>query len=327
MSQNKCAAGKASLLGMIVRESIRFIVRLLPLGEGGLLGAQKAPPVIKSRWRAPKGYTNTRYELPDCAVEILRQQSGSDAVVYQLHGGAYIFGFYDLYRRNAVRWSKLTGNADVASLDYRLAPRHTYPAALEDALTGWSFLLEQGYKPENILLVGDSAGGNLALALLLKLRDEGGALPRAAVLMSPWADLSGEGKSHRENIYLDPMFGISKRKPIPTTSSRPAYAGTADLHDPYLSPVYAAFEGFPPMLIQAGTWEVLASDSETIYEKARAAGVEVKLTTYEGMFHMFQLAGSLLPESRAAWAEAGEFARERLEERMKSVKGARRQQL
>jgi acetyl esterase/lipase len=267
MPQKESAAGKASLLGIVVRESIRLLLRILPLGEGGLLGAQKAPPVIKSRWRAPKGYTNTRYELPDCAVEILRQQSGSDTVIYQLHGGAYIFGFYDLYRRNAVRWSKLTGNAAVASLDYRLAPRHTYPAALEDALTGWRFLLEQGYKPDNILLVGDSAGGNLALALLLKLRDEGRALPRAVVVMSPWADLSGEGKSHRENIYLDPMFGIPRRKPVPATASRPAYAGGTDLHDPYLSPVYAACEGFPPMLIQAGTWEVLASDSKTVYVK------------------------------------------------------------
>lgn len=307
MPDNPNLVKKVSVRGVVLRESIRCLLRILPLGEGGLLGHDKSWSIPKSRWRAPKGYSNTRYALKDCALEVLRHEDGNDKVIYQLHGGAYIFGFFDLYRRNAVRWSELSGGADVASLDYRLAPEHTYPAALEDALTGWQFLLERGYKAHNIIVSGDSAGGNLALALVLKLRDAGSALPRAVMVMSPWADLSGEGASHRANIHLDPMFGISKRKPLPTSVSRPAYAGDADLHDIYLSPVYASYERFPHMLIQSGAWEVLASDSKTVCDKALSAGTDVKLTVYEGMFHMFQLCGKLLPESRAAWDEVEDF--------------------
>lgn len=310
-----------SFLGTLAREGIRAVVQS-PSMDGGLLSHGDSMR-YESIWEAPKGYVNQRFELENCAVEILQpknsmesdSESGTEKgadknsvrLVYQLHGGGYVYGFTDMYRVLAVRWSKLAGGADVASLDYRFAPKHTFPAALEDAMVGWNYLLEQGYDPNQITVTGDSAGGNLALALVLKLRDEGLAMPGAIVVMSPWGDLAAEGPSHIENLYRDPMFGIPEGKPIPTVLIPPVYAGSAELTQPYLSPVFGTFEGFPPMLIQVGTEEVLLSDSQTIYGKAVAAGTEATLTVYRGMFHMFQLFGDLLPEGRQAWQEVAQF--------------------
>lgn len=310
-----------SFAGTVVREGIRSVVQS-PLFEGGLL-AQGDRMKYDSRWTAPEGYVNQRFELNHCAVEWLQpttntvsvndNETVSDTagtpgrVVYQLHGGGYVYGFSDMYRTLAMRWSGLTNGAAVVSLDYRFAPAHTFPTALEDALEGWHFMLEQGYAPQKILVVGDSAGGNLALALVLKLRDEGYEVPGAVVVMSPWADMSAVGASHTGNLYRDPMFGIPKGTPIPKEALPPVYAGAADLTDPYLSPVYATFEDFPPMLIQVGTEEVLLSDSQTVHKKAIAAGSDATLTVYPGMFHMFQLFGDMLPESRAAWNEVASF--------------------
>jgi len=299
---------KVSFAGTIARESIRFVMQMPALQNGGLftVGADYASK--KSTWKAPTGYTNNKYDLSKSKLEILQYNGGSHkSIIYQLHGGGYVIGFSDMYRNFAVRYSKISGGADVASLDYRVAPKNTYPAALDDAMEGWNFLLARGYKPENIIVAGDSAGGNLTLALTEKLRDEGKALPLALVCMSPWADLAGKGASHTFNIYNDPMFGIKKGTAISKSFKSPAYAGNTNLQNKYLSPMYGSFAGFPPMLLQVGTYEVLESDSVTVYNKAKAAGVDVKLTKYYGMFHVFQMAGNLLPESRAAWTEVSRF--------------------
>jgi len=297
-----------SFTGTLVRESIRLIMRTPSMKNGGLFtrGAEFANK--KSSWEIPDGFTKTDYDLSKSKLEIIKNNNEAhQKLIYQLHGGGYVIGFMDIYRDFAVRYSKLSGGADVASLDYRIAPKNTYPAALEDAQEGWEFLLAQGYIPENIIIVGDSAGGNLTLALVEKLRDEGKALPCAMVCMSPWADMADEGASHTYNLYKDPMFGIKDKKTISESEKSPVYAGKTDLHDKYLSPAYGSFMGFPPMLLQVGTYEVLESDSITVYEKAKAAGVDVTLTKYDGMFHVFQMAGNWIPESKAAWAEVKVF--------------------
>ncbi|MDF2821133.1 MAG: acetylhydrolase, partial [Clostridiales bacterium] len=202
---------------------------------------------------------------------------------------------------------------NVASIDYRIAPKYQYPAALEDAQKAWNWLLEQGYKEENIVVVGDSAGGNLALALVAILRDNGKPLPKAIICMSPWADMAGEGESYSYNLYNDPIFGLKKgettTKKIETSGKIGLYAGDTDPHDKYLSPVYSDFNGFPSMLIQVGTFELIESDSIAVFEKATAAGVNVTLTRYKGMFHVFQLLGNITPEGQAAWEEVGAFLR------------------
>jgi hypothetical protein len=154
-------------------------------------------------------------------------------------------------------------------------------------------------------------GGNLVLALTSKLRDEGRKLPKALILMSPWTDMAAEGESYVNNLYKDPMFGLRKKDQDNNLEEKinffRSYAGTTDLHDPYLSPAYGHFENFPNMLIQVGSHEMLESDARTIYEKAKAAGVNVTFTHYEGMFHVFQLFGDLIPEAHRAWQEVESF--------------------
>lgn len=260
-------------------------------------------------WNAPEGYTNTTYSLSASSVDLLANDSSDGSkVIYMLHGGAYINGLTSVYNDIAVRYSELSGGADVALLDYRTASKALYPAALDDTYEGYEFLLKQGYPAENIILAGDSAGGNLALALTMRLRDEKQSLPGGIILMSPWTNITGSGFSNIENIYKDPLFGVKKgefvvKEPIPLD-----YFADSDLTDAYVSPAFGSYEGFPPMLIQVGTWEILNSDSIDVYKKAFDAGTEVTLTEYPGMFHTFQIIlGTALPEGKAAWEEVGAF--------------------
>jgi acetyl esterase/lipase len=211
----------------------------------------------------------------------------------------------------ACRYSRISQGASVVTIDYRCAPDCTFPAALDDAHLAWEWLLNKGYKEDNIIIVGDSAGGNLVLALTSKLRDEGRKLPKALILMSPWTDMAAEGESYVNNLYKDPMFGLRKKNQTNNLEEKinffRSYAGTTDLQDPYLSPAYGHFERFPNILIQVGSHEMLESDARTIYEKAKAAGVNVTFTHYEGMFHVFQLFGDLIPEAHRAWQEVESF--------------------
>ena len=298
-----------SLPGVLTREAIRRAMWLdFMRGDGMLtLGAQYAR--MGGTWDSPGGYTLTVLDGPSMHLELLEAENGDpEKVIFLLHGGAYVVPLANNYRDMAVRYSNLSGGAAVALLDYRTAPANHYPAALEDAKTAWEYLKSAGYLPENIIVVGDSAGGNLAVVLTAALRDAGKPLPKALVLMSPWLDMASEGASHTYNLYRDPLFGRREGEAGENGGTlMVSYAGNTDLHDPYLSPVYGSFEGFPPILIQVGTWEVLESDSIDAAEKAAKAGVSVQLTRYEGMFHVFQMFGDFLPESKAAWAEVKEF--------------------
>jgi acetyl esterase/lipase len=266
----------------------------------------------ESKWEPPKGYTLTKYEENGLPIELLECENGlKEKVILQFHGGAYIIPLIDIYRKIAYRYSRISKGASVVTIDYRCAPDCTFPAALDDAHAAWEWLLKQGYSEENIIIVGDSAGGNLVLALTSRLRDEGRKLPQALILMSPWTDLAAEGESYVNNLYKDPMFGLRKKDQNANLEEKikffRSYAGNTDLHDPYLSPAYGHFEHFPHMLIQVGSHEMLESDARTIYDKATAAGVNVTFTHYEGMFHVFQLFGDLIPEAHRAWREVESF--------------------
>lgn len=300
-----------SFASVITRESIRILTRLPKLADYGYLTESGYLIAKISVWGAPRGYSLTKYNADGLPIEMLSDDSYSgNKIILQFHGGAYTVGFMDIYRQNALRYSKASGGATVVSIDYRTAPEHTYPAALEDAEKSWQWLLDHGYKEENIIIAGDSAGGNLVLALVQKLRNEEKPLPKALVLMSPWTDMAGNGESHKSNQNLDPMFGNKDGIVNNFDGNRNFYALGYALDDPGLSPVYGDFNGLPPMLIQVGTHEILESDSVTVYEKAASAGVDATLTKYEGMFHVFQLSGNILKESRQAWREAGEFIKE-----------------
>ncbi len=300
-------AKNVSFGGWIARESIRGTFQGKKMKDGKMLEKGKEFALKPSKWKAPRGYTLTKFSIDGLPAEFLEKGKGSDTVILQFHGGAYIIGLMDNYRTLAVRYSRLSKGASVLTIDYRVAPENVFPAALIDALKAWNWLMSKGYKPENIVVVGDSAGGNLVLAMTAKLRDEGKALPGALVCMSPWTDLAMEGESYKYNIYKDPMFGIKKKDIIPEGNKNiVAYAGNTDLHDKYLSPVYGEFNDFPRMLIQVGTHEMLESDAIRVHEKAMSAGVKTTLTRYEGMFHVFQIFGNF-PESKRAWKEITEF--------------------
>ena len=224
-------------------------------------------------------------------------------VVLYFHGGAYISPLISAYREAAPDVCR-AGDCEVILLDYRTAPQHTFPAQLDDAMDLWLELTErQGYLPENILFGGDSAGSNLSLALMLKLRDEQRPLPCAAFCISVWADMTLSGESYMENYSRDVMFG--EKGVQPSEESRTAFmqsdifcfTGDADRTDPYVSPVYGEYHGFPPMLFTVGSHEMLLSDTLTIVEKLRAEGCEVECDVKEGMFHVYTLYSKFLPEA------------------------------
>jgi acetyl esterase/lipase len=301
-----------SARGKFVRELIRKFIHSSGIQVNGFLRIGAKFSKNNKLWITPCGYKLTRYNLNDIPIEILECKKGKkDKIILHLHGGAYVIGYLTLYRFISLKYSKVSKGATVVSVDYKVAPKYHYPSALEDAQTAWEWCLQQGYSSENIIIVGDSAGGNLAVALTAKLRDEGKALPRALVLMCPWLDLAANGESYMYNLYKDPLFGFNHNesvlKSLEDKSLISSYMGGANAYDKYVSPIYGEFNGFPSMLIQVGTYEVLESDSVTLYEKAKKVGVDARLTKYEGMFHTFQLFGEALPESKNAWKEVEEY--------------------
>ncbi|MCX7920696.1 MAG: alpha/beta hydrolase [Clostridia bacterium] len=301
-----------SFRGNLVNEVGKFIVHTYnDITGANILGkilSFPAKPYDFTSWTAPKGYENKEIKLSQSRAYLLsKNNSKHDKVIYQIHGGAYILTFVKSYNETAVRYSNAYDGADVFSLDYRTAPINLYPKALDDAMEGYKWLLEQGYKADDIIVAGDSAGAGLSLAMTLKLRDAQKALPKMLILSSPWADLSAEGESYKTKIQADAFFGssdVSKelRYPVPIT-----YAGNNDLHNPYISPAYANYQGLPPMLIQTGSEELLLSDSKTVAEKAKTAGVDVKFIEYNGMYHIFYIATPNIPEGRKAWKKIEEF--------------------
>ena len=259
---------------------------------------------IEPPWTAPDGFLWTEMKYKEFEMEWLEaEKSDSDYVLLQLHGGGYVGTLHNAYRNFAVLYSELGNGMSVLTINYRVAPKHPYPAALEDAVCAYEWLLEKGYDSNRILVAGDSAGGGLALALVMYLRDHGAKLPAGIIAMSPWTDLTASGESYQSNYEKDPLFGNTKDSLIYNRE----YVGLEDPKNPYISPAFGEFDDFPPVLIQVGSYETLLSDSETVARKAREKGVKVRLHVYEGMFHVFQMAMQLMPESRLAWKEVGKF--------------------
>lgn len=302
---------QATIRGTIMRLIIKFVMDTPLMRKTGFLENAARISHMKPHWKAPKGFTLKRHDLNGIPIEMLINEKGEqDKVILHFHGGAYIMRYFDYYRIIAHKYAKIS-NANVCSLDYRTAPNHTFPDALNDALKVWNWLIESGYQEKNIIIAGDSAGGNLALALTMTLRDQGHKLPKGLVLMSPWTDLDQKGDSYNYNVHKDPIFGKHWWKKEPKAEQMHhlirSYAGNTDYKNKYLSPAYGEFNDFPPMLIQVGSYEVLESDSIIIYKKAKEAQVEVKFSSYYGMFHDFQMLLNILPESKDAWNEVEQF--------------------
>lgn len=204
-------------------------------------------------------------------------------VILYCHGGGYSTGS-SIYARTLTTKFATSTSMDVLCFDYRLAPEHPYPAATEDAMKIWNDLMLLGYGARDIIVAGDSAGGNLALSLVLKLKQEGRLLPRGVILMSPWTDLTASGKSHVTRAEIDPVLNADYLKEM--TSN---YAAGEDLKNPLISPLFGDFTGFPPTYIQVGDNEMLLNDATMLHKRMIKANVSVKMDVFKGMWHVFQM--------------------------------------
>lgn len=213
-----------------------------------------------------------------------------DRVMLYLHGGGYVIGSSTAYHEFGAR---MAGAADcrVLLLDYRLAPEHPYPAAVDDAVAAYRYLLEETARPERVVIAGDSAGGGLTLATLARLRDEGEALPAAAICFSPWADLEATGDSCRPGAVDDPLVRADGLQEMARLYAE------GNLGHPLASPLHADFKGFPPLHLEVGTREVLLDDARRVAEKARRSGVETSYFEAEGLIHVWPVLMASAPES------------------------------
>ena len=204
-------------------------------------------------------------------------------IILYCHGGGYSTGS-SLYARTLTTKLASSTSMDVLSFDYRLAPEHPYPAATQDAMQVWNYLMLLGYGARDVILAGDSAGGNLALSLCLQLKNQGRLMPRGLVLMSPWTDLTSSGKSHVSKAEIDPVLNASYLEQMIEN-----YAAGQELTDPLISPLFGEYEGFPPIYIQVGSNEILQDDAVLLYKKLLKDNVSVKLDVFKGMWHVFQM--------------------------------------
>jgi acetyl esterase/lipase len=257
--------------------------------------------------RPPRGTQVTRLDMNGVPARRYRTHGSRNgkALLY-LHGGAYIIGGPASHGGLAAHLG-LAAGADAYFADYRLAPEHPYPAALEDALAAYRWLLQQ--EPAGgIVIAGDSAGGNLTLATAMAIRDAGLPQPAALALISPWLDLTLGGASMMSRAARDPLLS-----PAWLREGARHYAGNIALDDPRISPLFGSLENLPPMLVHVGSEEVVLSDSERLAESAGVAGVDLELRVFNGLWHDFQLFAGQLAEANESIAELGAFLREKMQ--------------
>ena len=304
---------KASVKGRIVSRIFRIFTQGIVSKQMDKLGDTKIKHIDFNKYAAPTGYEKEVVSFEKFQAYLLCPIDSSEKrVIYHIHGGAYILPFTKSFYDTGKRYADIY-HADLFAIDYRVVQDDCHPAALEDAVEGYMWLLERGYVPQNIIVCGDSAGGGLAIAMCMKLREMGVGLPKALILSSPWADLSASGESYKTKAYIDALFGTRKGKTPKKYPVDVKYVGNGSLTDPYLSPVYGDFSDMPAMLIQTGDAEVLLSDSDIVADKARQAGVEVEYLTYPGMYHTFYIITPNIPEGREAWKVVERFIKKQME--------------
>lgn len=251
--------------------------------------------------KLPKSIALEQTEIDGIPAEwIAHKSADSEKVILYLHGGGYVAGNLTSYHLLCGTLSEISGMR-VLMPEYRLAPDYPFPAGLEDTLSTYAWLLANNIDAEKIIIAGDSAGGGLVLATTLAIRDEGRPLPRGLVCLSPWTDLTFSGKSHETNAAKEVIL-----HPDNLRLWAEKYLRFADPRTPHISPAFADMHNFPPMLIQVGSDEALLDDARMVAERAQAAGVDVTLSVYEGMWHVWQTVG-ILPEAKRAFEEIGEF--------------------
>ncbi len=272
-----------------------------------LTGVRQAMASFEGRYPPPEDVVVTSVLAGAAPAEFVDAPNALvTRVILYIHGGCYISGSPRTVRECCAHLSR-AARARVLSVDYRLAPEHPFPAALDDVLDAYAWLLDQGHDPANICLSGESAGGGLTIAALLRIRDEGRLpMPALAVPVSPWVDMTLSGQSLTRNV------GRDIASTVPLAIGAKAYVGGGDPRGPYVSPIFASLQGLPPMLIQVGGGEVLLDDAIAIAHIARRDGVDLTFEVWPDMFHVWHWFASELDEGRDAIKAIGAFIESRL---------------
>ena len=271
-------------------------------------------PLPVARWLLKQGLASVRldYDMTRESVSadgvpcqwIIPPNSPKDPVLLYLHGGGFVFGLTPPHlQMGAYLAQKMS--ARILMVDYHLAPAHPFPAALDDCVTAYRWLLKQGIPARNIVVAGDSAGGNLTITSLMKLRDDGDPLPAAAACLSPVTDFTN--RDDRQPAFKDPLL-----PPKAVKFYNKAYVAHNDPHDPLISPVFGNLRGLPPLLVHAGEDEILRDDAVRITSLAKSVGVDVRLEIYPRMWHVWQI-NLALPQAVQSLDEIAQFFRSHLE--------------
>lgn len=302
---------KSRLFNLMIRNSYLFRGRLTKESfdmntsielfrkdcEKGAARYAKMPPGVKEK---PVNIEGVKAEW------LIPSGANPEKVIFYVHGGGYVSGSCSDHRGFVSKFAAFTGITNLI-FEYRLAPEHKYPAAVEDSAKVYQWLLASGLKPENILIAGESAGGGLTLATLLYLKDKNIPLPKAGVAISPWTDLTCSGETYKTKNKVSPAplnsWNVFARH----------YAGETPLTNPYISPLFGDMKGLPPLLINAGMDDELFDDGRAFAEKARAAGVDVTFTAGEKMVHCYPLLAPMFSEATAAMNEIVGFVKKHLQ--------------
>jgi epsilon-lactone hydrolase len=295
----------ASQESLVVRQMLKAM-KEAPQQEFDLEAARKGLETLSSSYPLAPDIKVEKTTVQGIPAEWVVAPNAVDGRAFlYLHGGAYIMGSLNTHRDLAAKLSRSTATR-VLVIDYRLAPENPFPAAVEDAVKSYRWLVSSGIAPEQIVIGGDSAGGGLTLATLLSLKDAGDTLPASAVLLSPWTDLEGTGESMETRKEVDPWLSPDATRVTPAM-----YIRDLDIRHPLVSPIYANLDRLPPLLVHVGNDEILLEDSVRLVERARAAGVEVSFKVWDDMWHVFQ--SFQIPEAAQAIEEIGEFVFQKLD--------------
>ena len=275
--------------------------------ESQIPGIRREVEKSTRMFKMPKGVTTEPVSIGALEATWIRppQPAVDEGVILYFHGGGYVIGSM---KTHIPLTAKVVAESRVPALlfGYRQAPEHPFPAAVEDALAAYRFLLDAGTAPSRIVFMGDSAGAGLCLALMMAIKDENLPLPAAAVPLSPWTDVTLSGESHRTRAR------VCMAPPGSAELFRRCYIGDRDPRNPWISPLFGDLTGLPPLLIFVGDHETMRDDAVRFAEKARAAGVDTTLRVGDGMVHCYPMLAPLFTEATQALAEIGAFIRRRL---------------
>lgn len=290
-----------SLQSIIFRQFAQLTQFLLNRASHSVSKLRAVSSAGSNKPYVPRGVAWERVSANGIPCEWIVPDNAGKGVILNLHGGGWVLGLYNNHRWKGAHLG-LASDCKVLAVDYRLAPEHPFPAALEDCVAVYRWLLNNNISPNQIIIAGDSAGGNLTLSMALVLRDAGDPLPAGLVCISGMTDLACTGESYWTKN--DPMLS-----PYLAQNMAHDYAGQTPLDDPLLSPHYANLHGLPPLLIHVGGDEILLSDATRLAERSRAAGVETVLKVWPGMWHVWHIFTPFLPEAREAVQDIGQFIR------------------